>query len=113
MNDKEKKVFEISSMVAAIRADKHERHDSLTLKEESEITEKIKSAQSDIVSLITEGSKECECGNKPHGMVQYTAIKSKPMPYFEVGCLACQDKRSQGFSIESVVSNWNERNFIK
>lgn len=109
----ETKVLGLVSQLSSIRADKHARHDSLTSKEEATITESIKSVNKDIVDSITNGAKECVCGAKPHGMVQYTALKGKSMPYFEIGCLACKDKRSQGFSIEAAVSDWNSDTLIK
>lgn len=106
------KILELENAVAAIRADKHARHESLTTKEESEITEKIKSMQAEKVKLITEGAKLCSCETSPHGMIQYTALKGKPKAYFEIGCLACNGKRAQGFSREEAVSNWNSETYI-
>lgn len=111
--ESEKKISELAGMIAAVRADKHARHDSLTLKAEQSMTDSIKDLSSQMVEMIIEGSKPCECERAPHGMVQYTAVKGKPLPYFEVGCLSCEDKRSQGFTRDNAVSNWNSREFIK
>ena len=113
MSESAKKVLELTQSIAAARANKHAIHGSLTSSQEREITESIKSAQKEIVGLITSGANVCECGTSPHGMVQYTALKGKSMPYFEIGCLDCKDKRSQGFSIDEAVSSWNARDFIK
>lgn len=112
MSESTKKVLELTQMIAAVRADKHVRHDSLTLKEESSITESIKSMSKELVSLIIDGAKPEEDGTLPHGMVQYTALKGKPMPYFEVGSLTKTGKRAQGFTIESAVANWNSDTYI-
>lgn len=112
-NESEKKILEITTAIACLRAEKHDKHDSLTNKEEIAITDKIKDMNKALVSAITDGANACDCGTSPHGMVQYVAVKKVTMPYFEIGCLACVDKRAQGMSRESAVSNWNDKTYVK
>ncbi len=109
---KEKKVSELSSMLTNLRAEKHGAGDNITVKQEREITEKIKSVMSEIVLTITDGANPCSCKSPPHGMVQYTSLKGKSIPYFEIGCLACPDKRAQAFSVDSTVDAWNSESFL-
>lgn len=110
---KTQKIAALQADIAALRTDKHARHDALTASAEREITERIKALNSDLAALITEGAEPCEhCGGHPHGIVQAVPVKGVAMPYFEVGCLVCPDHRAQGFAPEQAVEQWNAENYL-
>jgi hypothetical protein len=111
-NTKEEKVSELVSMLKSNREAKHLAGDSLTIKQERDFTDKCKALSLAIVNEITEGCNVCDCGSSPHGMVQYTDLKGESIPYFEIGCIPCNDTRSQAFTIAKTVDNWNAKKFL-
>lgn len=111
--ERDEKIVGLMNLIKAARDVKHEKHDSLTNAQEREILATIKAAGQEVVDLIVEGANVCEeCKQKPHGMVQYTALKGKPVSYYEVGCFTCLGNRSQGFSTEAAVSSWNKKEYL-
>ncbi len=107
--DLEIKVKALMDELTALRAEKHLVNDQLTPKEEYSYTVKAKNLMKEITSAITEGSLDCKCGARPHGMIQATSVKKgKPMSFYTIGCLACNSTSVQGFSIENAVAEWNE-----
>jgi len=113
MSDSETKVLELGKKIADLRAEKHANHEVMTNSLERAVTDQLKSLSKELVDTITSGSEPCSCGATPHGMIQYAALKNRPIPYYEIGCLNCKDKRAQGFSLSETVLNWNNKSFIK
>lgn len=117
---------QVNTLHAAIKAKRQEyqaKFDKVPSAELRAITEEVKRLGDKLTGLITFGAEPCEgytppkgahveCGRHPLGLVQEVAIKGQPVPYFEVGCLSCPDKRAQGFTVAQAVEAWNAERYL-
>ncbi len=126
MTSKERRdrIVELQESIAKLRAEKHEKHDDLTNKQERELTEQIKDFGKQLVAVLTDGAKPCpKCGAMPHGMVHPAGVKGKSRSIYEIGCVTpaesthetTGEKHGQVRAIdllpEIAVERWNDGDF--
>ncbi len=105
MDNIEKLAKQLETARDAYRA----KSEEMTVKQAGELGESIKALMEQLSRAIASGANPCpKCKALPIGMMQSTTVKRVQMRYFEVGCLACRDHRTQGMSREEAVLLWNE-----
>jgi hypothetical protein len=107
-------INELRTAIKSKREEYQAKADTARPAELRAITEAVKALGDKLTAAITEGAEPCEgCGAHPHGLVQEVAVKGQPVPYYEVGCLACSGKRAQGFTPGQAVEAWNAETYLK
>lgn len=111
------RIQELQGLIAAKRADKHERNDDLTNREDREISGEIKDLNTQLSTVITDGADPCpNCGETPHGIPQEVGLKGETWYIYEVGCLTPKSEthpqtRTIDLLPELAVLRWNRGKF--